>query len=153
LTLSTSRRRNIWSQHNGWAYADAHVRVYAGTSTPQLPAGKAQRALALIGERYADFGPTLAGEKLRECRGLVLSKETVRHLMKDAGLWVPRKQRSPKIHQPRARRECFVELIQVDVSDHRWFEERTAVLRKATAGRGMHVVSPTRTRVFASDTP
>lgn len=42
-------------------------------SNHQLPAGKAQRALALIRERYADFGPTLACEKLWECHGLQLS--------------------------------------------------------------------------------
>ena len=40
------------------------------------------------------------------------------------GLWVPRKQRPPKIHQPRSRRQCAGELIQIDGSDHRWFEER-----------------------------
>jgi transposase len=82
------------------------------------------RALMLIRDRYADFGPTLACEKLRECHGLALSKETVRHLMTDAGLWIPRRQRPPKIHQPRNRRSCLGELIQIDGCDHRWFEER-----------------------------
>ncbi|HTU62846.1 MAG TPA: ISNCY family transposase, partial [Polyangiales bacterium] len=90
----------------------------------KLDEGLALRALTTIRERYADFGPTLACEKLRECHGLVLSKETVRHLMTDAGLWVPRKQRPPGIHPPRARRACFGELIQIEGSDHRWFEER-----------------------------
>jgi transposase len=90
----------------------------------KLDEGVAVRALTIIRERYADFGPTLACEKLRECHGLVLSKETVRHLMTDAGLWVPRKQRPPKIHQPRARRACLGELVQIDGSDHHWFEER-----------------------------
>ncbi|AFQ50590.1 integrase catalytic subunit [Burkholderia cepacia GG4] len=55
-------------------------------SNHQLPAGKAQRALALIRERYTDFGPTLACEKLRACHGIRVSKETVRKLMTDAGL-------------------------------------------------------------------
>src|ERR1700710_2807911 len=88
------------------------------------PGGKAQRALALTRERYEDFGPTLACEKLRECHGIDLAVETVRHLMTEAGLWMPRKQRPPKIHQPRARRACLGELIQIDGSDHRWFEDR-----------------------------
>ncbi len=86
--------------------------------------GIAVRAMAIIKERYADFGPTLACERLRECRGLTLSKETVRHLMTDAGLWILRKQHPPKIHQPRNRRSCLVEMIQIDGSDHRWFEQR-----------------------------
>jgi transposase len=93
-------------------------------SNHQLPAGLSDHALAIIRERYADFGPTLACEKLRESHGLTLAAETVRHLMTEAGLWVPRKQRPPKIHQPRNRRACLGELIQIDGSDHRWFEER-----------------------------
>ncbi|NVH75939.1 ISNCY family transposase [Paraburkholderia sp. JPY432] len=90
----------------------------------QLAADLAHRALGIIRERYADFGPTLACEKLRESHGLVLSKETVRHLMTDAGLWVPRRQRPPKVYQPRARRACLGELVQIDGSDHHWFEDR-----------------------------
>lgn len=90
----------------------------------QLEPGLAQRALSLIRHRYEDFGPTLACEKLRECHGLVLSKETVRQLMIEAGLWTPRRQRPPQIHQPRNRRACLGELIQIDGSDHHWFEDR-----------------------------
>lgn len=44
--------------------------------------------------RYADFGPTLAREKLEEVPGLFLGKETVRRIMVRAGLWIPRKQRA-----------------------------------------------------------
>jgi transposase len=90
----------------------------------QLSPGLASMALSIIRERYPDFGPTLACEKLRERHGLVLSKETVRKLMTEAGLWIPRKLRSPSIYQPRNRRHCVGELIQIDGSDHRWFEDR-----------------------------
>ena len=93
-------------------------------SNHELPIDVRVRAMALVRERYADFGPTLACEKLRECHGTTLAKETVRRWMRDAGLWIPRKQRPPKIHQPRNRRACLGELIQIDGSDHRWFEER-----------------------------
>jgi len=41
-----------------------------------------------------------------------------------AGLWIPRKMRAPRIQQPRYRRACVGELIQIDGCDHRWFEER-----------------------------
>jgi hypothetical protein len=56
--------------------------------------------------------------------GIRLAKETVRRLMTAAGLWVPRRQRPPKVYQPRARRACLGELVQIDGSDHRWFEDR-----------------------------
>jgi hypothetical protein len=36
-----------------------------------------------------------------------------------------RKQRAPKIQQPRYRRACCGELIQIDGCDHHWFENRT----------------------------
>ncbi|EFE8234260.1 IS66 family insertion sequence element accessory protein TnpB [Escherichia coli] len=90
----------------------------------QLMPGLAERALRIIRERYADFGPTLACEKLAEVHGLYLVKETVRKLMTLAGLWIPRKLRPSRVHQPRPRRACTGELIQIDGCEHRWFEER-----------------------------
>lgn len=82
------------------------------------------QAISLIRDRYADFGPTLAREKLIEVHGLVLAKETVRRVMTEAGIWVPRKQRPPRIHQPRNRRACVGELVQIDGCEHAWFESR-----------------------------
>ena len=93
-------------------------------SNNQLASGIAEQAITIIREHYADFGPSLACEKLAERHGLYLAKETVRQLMISTGLWIPRQQRPPKIYQPRNRRSCVGELIQIDGSDHRWFEER-----------------------------
>jgi hypothetical protein len=75
--------------------------------------GLAERALRIIRERYADFGPTLACEKLAEIHDLYLAKETVRKLMTRDGLWIPRKLRPPRVHQPRPRRACTGELIRL----------------------------------------
>ncbi|EFB4413665.1 helix-turn-helix domain containing protein, partial [Escherichia coli] len=71
------------------------------TGNRLLPASLTDQALSIIREHYRDFGPTLAREKLEEVHGLVLGKETIRRLMIKAGLWIPRRQRAPKIHQPR----------------------------------------------------
>lgn len=60
-------------------------------SNRQLMPGLTERALCIIRERYADFGPTLAFEKLSEVHGLHLARERVRKLMTQAGLWNPRK--------------------------------------------------------------
>jgi Integrase core domain. len=90
----------------------------------QLPPGLEARIRGLIRDSYADFGPTLACEKLRERHGIEISPACVRRIMIDAGFWVPRKLRPPKVHQPRHRRACYGELIQIDGSDHRWFEDR-----------------------------
>lgn len=84
----------------------------------QLPPGLESRVRGLIRDSYADFGPTLAAEKLRERHGIEISKACVRRIMIDAGFWVPRKLRPPKVHQPRNRRACLGELVQIDGSDH-----------------------------------
>jgi winged helix-turn helix protein len=81
-------------------------------------------ALSLIRERYADFGPTLAAEKLSEHHGCSVSRETLRGWMIADGLWIDRRHRAPSPHQPRRRRECLGELVQIDGSEHAWFEDR-----------------------------
>jgi transposase len=83
-----------------------------------------QQTIDLIYDRYRDFGPTLAHEKLTEVHKLRLSRESVRRIMIEEGIWKPKKVRRPQIHQMRERRACFGELVQIDGSDHAWFEER-----------------------------
>src|SRR2546423_5621795 len=83
-----------------------------------------ETVLAMVRERYADFGPTLAAEKLCELHGLNLGVETLRQWMIGAGLWVRRKDRLKRVHQPRTRRDCLGELVQLDGSEHWWFEGR-----------------------------
>ena len=41
-----------------------------------------------------------------------------------AGLWKDRRARLRPVHQPRYRRDCVGELIQIDGSEHWWFEGR-----------------------------
>ncbi len=54
-----------------------------------------------------------------------VSRETLRGWTRQAGIWLPRAERK-RIQQPRYRPEHFGELIQIDGSDHRWFEDRAA---------------------------
>jgi len=79
---------------------------------------------AALRTRYADFGATLASEKLCEIEGVSVSKETVRQIQIRLGLWRPRRRRAKKIFQVRERRPRFGELIQIDGSPHDWFEGR-----------------------------
>jgi Winged helix-turn helix len=86
-------------------------------SNRRLPPEYRELAMALVRERYADFGPTLAAEKLTELHGFGISRETLRHWMIEDGLWIDRRHRLPSVHQPRNRRECIGELVQIDGSD------------------------------------
>ena len=56
-----------------------------------------------------DFGPTLANEKLEAHHDVIVSTETLRGWMIEDGIWTLRSRRR-RIHQPRARRECFGEM-------------------------------------------
>ena len=83
-----------------------------------------KQAVQLIRRQYADFGPTLAHEKLAEVHGLKLSVESVRQLMITAELWKPRRAKIARVHQMRPRRACLGELVQIDGSPFDWFEGR-----------------------------
>ena len=78
-------------------------------------------ALSIVRERYADFGPTFAGA---EHHGCSVSHETLRSWMIADGLWIDRHHRLASPHQPRRRRDCLGELVQIDGSEHAWFEMR-----------------------------
>jgi hypothetical protein len=39
-------------------------------------------------------------------------------------VWVRRKDRARAVHQPRSRRDCLGELVQIDGCEHGWFEDR-----------------------------
>jgi len=93
-------------------------------SNHRLPAEVRVLALSLVRERYADFGPTLAAEKLAAHHGCTISRETLRGWMIADGLWIDRRHRLPSPHHPRRRRECLGELVQIDGSEHAWFEDR-----------------------------
>jgi hypothetical protein len=80
--------------------------------------------LQLVRERYVDFGPTLAAEKLWELHGLPVGVETLRQWMVAEGIWLRRRDRRARVHQPRNRRDCLGELIQIDGCEPWWFEGR-----------------------------
>lgn len=88
-------------------------------SSRAYPLAMKKMVLSLYGEKYLDFGPTLASEKLHEEDNWKLHAETLRLWLKEAGLWQPRRIR--RAHRTRrARRERFGELLQLDGSIHAW---------------------------------
>jgi transposase len=93
-------------------------------SNNRLDEGLVQQVIDLVYERYRDFGPTFAHEKLTEVHDLQLSRESVRRIMIAEELWKPKRAKKPTVHQMRQRRACFGELVQIDGSDHDWFEGR-----------------------------
>ncbi len=77
----------------------------------------------LLKEKYYDFGPTFAAEKLDEDDKIIVGKETVRTILTKLKLWQPkpRKQSKKKWHIWRARKDNYGEMQQFDGSYHVWF--------------------------------
>ncbi len=80
-------------------------------------------AVRLYREKYADFGPTLAAEKLVEEDQVAVAVRTLGGWLLAEGLW-HRKRERDKHRSRRERRACFGELVQADASTHDWLEGR-----------------------------
>ncbi len=92
-------------------------------SNRRLAAGLTAKVLQLYARWYADFGPTLAAEKLAERHGIMLRDETLRRWLTARGDNHFTRRKRP--HRAwRERRPHVGELLQLDGSHHDWFEGR-----------------------------
>lgn len=90
---------------------------------------KIKKIERIVSEKYYDFGPTFASEKLKENHQMIISNETLRQLMAGWKLWKikPRKQpRNMRCWRP--RRDHYGEMEQFDGSYHHWLEDRSGEL-------------------------
>jgi hypothetical protein len=124
LGLTSRQVRRLARRYAAAGPVGSISKRFSRPSNNRLDDDMADRVIKLLRSTYADFGPTLATEKLRTKHGIDLAKETVRRLQIAVGLWIPRKLRPPKIQQPRLRRACIGELVQIDGCEHHWFEDR-----------------------------
>src|ERR1700736_1904145 len=123
LGLSTRQTRRLIVAYRVGGGASVIHKSRGRASNNKLMEGIREYAVEPVRANYADFCPTLAAEMLWSKHQLKVSRETLRKWMMSDGLWLSRRQRR-SFHQPRLRREAFGELIQIDGSDHRWFENR-----------------------------
>ena len=92
-------------------------------SNHQVKAGLIDKALGHVKLHYRDFGPTFANEKLWKNHSIRISTNTLRKAMLGEGLYVA-KPYKPKHRKWRERRPCVGMLVQLDGSEHAWFEDR-----------------------------
>lgn len=107
-------------------------RGVGARSNHSRPAAERERVLQLIRDFYSGpaevgpgqrFGPTLVSEHLLEDHGLSVPVSTLTDWMRPEGLWSRRRKHNPH-RRRRERRAHFGELVQLDGSDHDWFEGR-----------------------------
>jgi transposase len=97
-------------------------------SNNRMPDKEAEKIEELLREKYSDFGPTFAAEKLAELHGIDRDPKTVRRILIRLGLFIPRRSRTQAVHRFwRIRRSIIGELVQFDGSYHDWFEGRGGI--------------------------
>jgi len=124
LDLSPRHIKRLKSRYRqGSAAALAHVS--RGRPSPRrLPEPLRARILELARTRYAGFNDRHLCEKLGEVEGLSLGRETLRRLLRAAGMGSPRKRRAPTHRRRRLARAREGEMLLLDASLHHWLEDR-----------------------------
>jgi hypothetical protein len=127
--LSYRQMKRVWRRYQDQGDAGLVHRLRGRVSARGIAPELRARILARVEARYPDFGPTLAAEYLSE-EGLKVDHETLRRWLLAEGKRVVRRRRQ-KHRQWRERKPCFGAMVQLDGSDHEWFEgraERTVLM-------------------------
>lgn len=122
MGLSVRQARRAWKRFVASGDAGLVHALRGRASNHRLSQPTRDRIVKRHQERYADFGPTMACEKLA-AEGLALSPNTLTALLKGRGLWERRRRRG-RHRKRRERRACLGSMVQMDGSHHDWFEAR-----------------------------
>ena len=130
MEVSYRQAKRVYRRYRADGAKGLTHRSAGRPSNRVTPTKRRERVLALVREKYGGtvderFGPTLAAEHLASEDGVAVDHETLRRWMLAAGLWSRARKRSPH-RRRRERKAHFGELVQLDGSFHRWFEDRGA---------------------------
>jgi len=123
-SLGYRQVKRVWRRYQDHGDAGLVHRLRGRASPRRIGSQLRAKILARVEDRYADFGPTLAAEYLLE-EGLKVDHETLRRWLLAEGNREVRR-RAQQHRQWRERKPCFGAMVQLDGSDHDWFEGRRA---------------------------
>ena len=125
LALSTRqiRRLKFAVKKNG---ARGLIHGNRGQPSPnRLPDQERKKIAAIVSEKYLDFSPTFAAEKLSELHGITHDPKTIQTVLIEADVWTKRTKLKKEQHRSwRERRPAYGDLVQFDGSYEHWFEDR-----------------------------
>lgn len=87
-----------------------------------------RQIVALAQDKYAGFNDSHLTEKLVEVEQLEVSRETVRRLLRGAGIASPQKRRAPRYRSRRERKPRLGMMVLADASREDWLEGRGPLL-------------------------
>ena len=121
-SLSYRQVKRVWRRYRDQGDAGLVHRLRGRASPRRIVPELRAKILARVEARYPDFGPTLAAEYLLG-EGLKVDHETLRRwLLAERKRVVGRRRQQHR--QWRERKPCFGAMVQLDGSDHDWFEGR-----------------------------
>lgn len=101
--------------------------IHASRGKPgnrRMPDEERKTIAEILKQKYPDFKPTFASEKLEQNHNIKRDPKTIRAIMIENDLWKPRKKKHNEYHSWRKRKSCYGEMLQFDGSYHRWVEDR-----------------------------
>jgi hypothetical protein len=124
MGVSYRQAKRVWRRYRTEGDVGLVHRSRGRPSARRKPPEIRRRVLARYEQRYGDFGPTLAAEYLAG-EGLAVDHETLRRWLIAEGTRKVRR-RGQRHRAWRERKACFGMMVQLDGSDHDWFEGRRA---------------------------
>lgn len=123
MVVSYRQAKRIYHRYRQEGDAGLVHRGRGRSSNRMRPVAERKRAVALYAKYFAGFGPLLASEHLATDYGIEVDHETLRQWLLNAGLWESRRRREAH-RAARERRPRRGDLVQIDGSEHDWFEGR-----------------------------
>jgi transposase len=121
IGLSYRQAKRIWKRVRA---KGAQGLMHGNTGrSPQnrIPDKTKEKVLALSCQKYSEFNDRHFGEQLTEEEGIILGRETVRRVRREAGIFPKRKRRAKRHRKRRERRSQEGWMVLWDGSPHRWF--------------------------------
>jgi transposase len=118
--------RQLWRLRSAFTEAGPAGLAHGNRGRPSGQRIEPDRRARIVElrERYGPLNDTHFGELLAEREGISISRESLRAILRGAGIASPRRRRSPRYRSRRPRMGAEGTLLQVDGSRHHWLEAR-----------------------------
>ena len=120
LNITDRQIRRLLNKYRDEGNKSFASKLRGRPSNHQLDKSFKDKVIKLVKDKYPDFGPTFAAEKLKELDGISISVSTLRRIMVDNDVWREKKHKKPIHRTRRPRRSCYGDMEQFDGSSHDW---------------------------------
>jgi transposase len=128
LNLSARQVKRWKARYDPDGIEWVHHGNQGGAKPWALKPGVRRKIVTLAQGKYTGFNDSHLTEKLLEAEQIQVSRETVRRILRQAGIASPQKRRPPKYRSRRERKPRLGMMVLTDASREDWLEGRGPVL-------------------------